>query len=63
MYKNWVEQPENSPERNMDEKMVPYLKRRFIFINYVKSMQYVGSGKVANLPSCVLEFIRDTIPD
>jgi hypothetical protein len=26
-------------------------------------MYHVGSGKVSNLPSCVLEFIRDIIPD
>jgi hypothetical protein len=44
-------------------QIIPYLKRHFIYINYAKSMYHVGSGKVTNLPSCVYEFIRDTIPD
>jgi hypothetical protein len=62
-YNKWVQQPANASQRNKDDKMVPYLKRHFIYINYVKSMYNVWSGKVTNLPSCVLEFIRDTIPD
>jgi hypothetical protein len=62
-YNEWVQQPDNASQRNKDEKMAPYLKRHFIYINYVKLMYHVGSGKVTNLPSCVLEFIRDTIPD
>jgi hypothetical protein len=59
----WVHQPDNASQQNEDEKMVTYLKRHFIYINYAKSMYHVGSGKVTNLPSCILEFIRDTIPD
>jgi hypothetical protein len=43
--------------------MVPYLKRHFIYINYAKSVYYVGSGKLTNIPSCVLEFIQDTVHD
>jgi hypothetical protein len=46
-----------------NDKMVPYLKRHFIYINYAKSVYYVGSGKVTILPYCVLEFIRDTVHD
>jgi hypothetical protein len=62
-YNEWVWQPDNASQQNKDHKMVPYLKRHFIYINFAKSMYHVGSGKVTNLPSCVLEFIRDTIPD
>jgi hypothetical protein len=61
-YKESVQQPDNTSQRNKDNKMVPYLKPHFIYINYANSMYHVGSGKVTNLPSCVLEFIRDTIP-
>jgi hypothetical protein len=43
--------------------MVPYLKHHCIYIDYAKFMYHMGSGKVTNLPSCVLEFIRDIIPD
>jgi hypothetical protein len=60
---NWVERPDNGYKRNKDDKMVPYLNRHFIYINYAKSMYYVGSGKVTNIPSCVLEFIQDTVHD
>jgi hypothetical protein len=60
---DWVQQPENVLEPNKDEKMVPYLKRHFIYIDFAKSMYHVGSGKARNLPSCVLEFIRDIITD
>jgi hypothetical protein len=62
-YNEWVQQPDNASQRNKDDKMVPYLKRHFIYINYAKSMYHVQSGNVTNLPSCVLEFIRDTITD
>jgi hypothetical protein len=62
-YTEWVHQPDNASHRNKDGKMAPHLKRHFIYISYAKSMYHVGSGKVTNLPSCVLEFIRDTIPD
>jgi hypothetical protein len=41
--------------------MVPYLKRHFIYIGYAKLMYHVGSGKVTNIPSCVLQFIRDAM--
>jgi hypothetical protein len=53
-YNEWVQQPDNASQRNKDNKMVPYLKRHFIYINYAKSMYHMGSGKVTNLPSCVL---------
>jgi hypothetical protein len=62
-YNEWVQQPDNASQQNKDDKMVPYLKRHFIYINYAKSMYHAGSGKVTNLPSCQLEFIRDIIPD
>jgi hypothetical protein len=62
-YNELVQKPDNASQRNKENKMVPYLKRHFIYINYAKSVYHVGSGKVTNLPSCVLEFIRDTIPD
>jgi hypothetical protein len=62
-YNEWVQQPDNASQRNKDDKMVPYLKHHFIYINYAKSMYHVWSGKVTNLPSCVLEFIIDTAPD
>jgi hypothetical protein len=62
-YNNWVERPDNDYERNKDVQMVPYLKRHFIYINYAKSLYYVGSGKVTNIPSCVFEFIQDTVHD
>jgi hypothetical protein len=62
-YNNWDERPDNSSERNKDDKMVPYLKHHFIYINYAKSVYYVGSGKATHIPSCVLEFIRDTVHD
>jgi hypothetical protein len=62
-YNRWVERPDNSSERNKDDKMVPCLKRHFIYINYTKSVYYVGSGKATNITYCVLEFIRDTIHD
>jgi hypothetical protein len=62
-YNTWVECPDNASERNKDDKMVPYLKRHFIYINYANSVYYVGSGKVTNIPSCVLEFIQDTVHD
>jgi hypothetical protein len=62
-YNNWVESPDNASERNKDDKMVPYQKHHFIYINYAKSVYYVGSGKVINIPSCVLELIRDTVHD
>jgi hypothetical protein len=55
-YNEWVQQPDNAPQRNKDDNMVPYLKRHFIYINYAKSMYHAGSGKVTNHPSCVLEF-------
>jgi hypothetical protein len=45
-YNNWVEHPYNASERNKDNKMVPYLKPHFIYINYAKSVYYVGSEKV-----------------
>jgi hypothetical protein len=56
-YNNWVEHPDNASEQNKDDKMVPYLKHHFIYINYSNSLYYVGSEKVTNIPSCVLEFI------
>jgi hypothetical protein len=56
-YNNWVECPDNASERKKDDNMVPYLKCHFIYINYAKSVYYVCSGKVTNMPSCVLEFI------
>jgi hypothetical protein len=62
-YNNWVECTYNASERNKGAKMVPYLKHNFIYINYAKSVYYVGSGKVTNIPSCVLEFIQDTVHD
>jgi hypothetical protein len=62
-YNNWVERPDNASEQNNDDKMVPYLKHHFIYINYAKSVYYVGSGNVTTIPSCVLEFIRDTVHD
>jgi hypothetical protein len=62
-YNNWVECPDNASERNKDDKVVPYLKRHFIYINYAKSVYYVGSYRVTNIPSCVFEFIRDTVHD
>jgi hypothetical protein len=57
-YNNWVEHPDNASNINKNDKMVPYLEHHFIYINYSKSVYYVGSGKVTNLPYCVLEFIR-----
>jgi hypothetical protein len=62
-YKEWLQQPNNASHRNKDDKMAPYLKHHFIYINYAKSMYHMGSGKGTNLPSYVLEFMRDTIPD
>jgi hypothetical protein len=62
-YNKWVQQPDNVSQQNKDDKMIPYLKHQFIYINFAKSMYHMGSGKVTNLPSCVFEFIRDTIPD
>jgi hypothetical protein len=62
-YNEWVKQPDNDSQRNKDNKMVPYLKCHFIYNNYGKPMYHVGSGKVTNLSSCILEFIRDIIPD
>jgi hypothetical protein len=62
-YNEWEHQPDNASHQNKDNKMVPYLKHHFIYICYAKSMYHVGSGKVTNLPSCVLEFIIDIIPD
>jgi hypothetical protein len=32
-YNNWVEFPDNASERKNDDKMVPYLKHNFIYIN------------------------------
>jgi len=62
-YNNWVEHPDNNEQRNKDDKMVPYLKRHFIVIDYAKSTYLVGSGKVTNIPSCVLEVIRNAVFD
>jgi hypothetical protein len=62
-YNEWVQQPDNASQQNKDDKIVSCLKRHFIYINYTNSMYHVSSGKVTNIPSCVLEFIRDTIPD
>jgi hypothetical protein len=62
-YKESVQQPDNTSQRKKDNKMAPYLKPHFIYVNYANLIYHVGSGKVTNLPSCVLEFIRDTIPD
>jgi hypothetical protein len=62
-YSTWLAEPENASERNKDDMMTPYLKRHFIFIAYAESACYVGCGKVTNIPSCVLEFIRDQVPD
>jgi hypothetical protein len=62
-YNNWVECPDNASERNKYDKMVPYLKPHFIYINYAKSVYFVGSEKVTNIPCCVLEFTRDTAHD
>jgi hypothetical protein len=63
IYNNWVQQPDNASERNKDDKMIPYLKDHFIYIDYATSMYHVGSGKVTNVQSCVMIFIRNTIPD
>jgi hypothetical protein len=46
--KKWVEHPDNASERDTYDKMVPYLKHHFIYINYAKLVYYVDSGKVAN---------------
>jgi hypothetical protein len=43
--------------------VVPYLKRHCVYIEYAKSMYHVHSRKVINLPSCVLEFVRDIFSD
>ena len=59
----WIAKPDNAEGRNKDDMMTPYLQRHFIFIDYAKYASYVGCGKVTNLPSCVLEFIRDQVPD
>jgi hypothetical protein len=53
-YNEWIQQPDNASQQNKDGKMVPYLKRHFIYISYATLMYHVGSGKVTNLPSCVL---------
>jgi hypothetical protein len=53
-YNEWVQLLDNDSQRNKDDKMVPYLKRHLICFNYAKSMYHVGSGKVTNIPSCVL---------
>jgi hypothetical protein len=53
-YNEWVQQPDNYSQQNKDEKVVPYLKHHFIYINYAKPIYHVGSGKVTTLLSCVL---------
>jgi hypothetical protein len=35
-YNNWVECPDNASEQNKDDKMVPYLKPHFIYVNNAK---------------------------
>jgi hypothetical protein len=62
-YFTWRAEPKNASERNEDDTMTPYLEIHFIFITYANSACYVGCGKATNIPSCVLEFIRDQVPD
>jgi hypothetical protein len=38
-YNKWVQQPDNVSQQNKDDKMVPYLKRHFIYINYAKEWE------------------------